>query len=320
MYISFAIIGIWTLFLSPIVHYHYLNEKAIFLPKEKQTLAYWWFNCRGIGNPIDYYKIVKGKLNFIHYIKIIGVYTAIMDVLLIGYLIEEYKDYGELLVRLFGVQYDWVMVLGALVLVVLFSVVLVGVAYPIFMRIDNFEKGLKEHFFRLAKIALVLLLIFNISFQLLWKLFEESFEEDSHFQFVGDKPFVRAYKLRLIDCMCDWLEYVLWGWAQQWLFLSCYSTMISRAVNIQQNSYGIYVVAAISAVFFATVHFPCYWLSLCTLVFGFFWAITFMNCRNLLVLGSSHGFLGTLTHKLLPIEFGSGPAYTWFLRFFRYIA
>ena len=317
LYIGLGIIFTWVLLFSPLFHYYILQEGNIFLPSKYRSFAFWCFNVRGFGNCLQYYgKDVKGRRAFQKYYKTICVLIIALDVLLIGFVFQNYVDYALIVEKVCGCKDDWVLVCvfwGGLL--PLFDLVLFFGVFPVMLRCDNFESGMREFYGNIALIGFCLIPVFAVFFQLLWGVFEK-LPDDSNWKLIGDKPFKRFYDFRVVGYFSQWFTYVLWGYLQQVLFLGSFSSMFSRAFDIQNNNYGHYIANFCSAVLFGAVHYPTHFLSIATFIFGYLWSRTFMQVRSLMVLGINHGMLGTATNQLLPIVFTVGPPHFYLWWFF----
>jgi len=102
----------------------------------------------------------------------------------------------------------------------------------------------------------------------------------------------------------NWGQYVYWGAAQQLLFLSYWNTLLTKVFKNK------HINAGLSSLSFGLIHFPSWPLMILTIVAGYFWGLAWQRnaCRNLFIIGASHGFGGTLVAKLIPITMSVGPS------------
>jgi len=85
--------------------------------------------------------------------------------------------------------------------------------------------------------------------------------------------------------------YPIWGTIQQLL------TIGLIAGNLQDLKYkklADITIISITALLFAIVHFPYYWLVIGTFLLAAFYSYLYLKIRNLFVLGILHGWLGAL--------------------------
>jgi membrane protease YdiL (CAAX protease family) len=309
MYIAFGVILLWVLFVSPWVHYEKLNEKEIFLKPEQRNFWFWFFECRGLGSPKKYFqKDESGKPGFVLHAKMLGKMTILWDILFGSAAIEWNQEYVEILGKINLPTTPPVQIGMGLLALLIIDVVLWFIVYPIFIRLDNFESGWNNQLRQLTLIGIPLVVIFNGFFQMFYPQLLDLFGTTGAFGMRGAPPLDRLRDLNIISYFAQWSGYVAWGWLQQLLFLSIFSTQFCRAFDLKNTDWGVYAAAAFSSLFFGLIHLPNFWLSIMTWSAGFCWAIAFMKCRNLMIMGVSHGMLGTLGNKLLPISYNVGPS------------
>ena len=309
MWASFGILLLWVLLLSPIWHYYGLNEKEIFLLPEQRNFWFWLFECRGLGSLKKFYQRGSdGKRGFQKYWNEIKTMTILWDILAIGALICFNQDYREILLDLINNDSTIVQIGMGIAVLIIADIVVIFIAYPFMMRLDNFASGWKNQLKTLTMLGIPFVFIFNLIFQVFYPSFVEIFGTTGAFGMRGADPFTRLSGFLLFDFLGQWAGYVAWGWLQQLLFLSIFSTQFCRAFDLKKDPKGVYLAALCSAIFFGLIHLPNFWLSILTWTAGFLWAIAFMKCRNLMILGVSHGMLGTLGNKLLPISYNVGPS------------
>lgn len=186
------------------------------------------------------------------------------------------------------------------------DLVLIFIAYPVMLRLDNFHASVK---FIIAFLifTIPLILIFNLFFQVVEPILGPILADNPYMNFRGDPAAVRLATLNIVEVLAQWSGYVFWGWLQQMLFLSVYNTYFARAFDIREKK-QLYYSSFCTALFFGLIHIPNFWLSLFTFISGFVWAMFFVQERNLMAMGIMHGFGGTLLNKLVPINFSVGPS------------
>jgi hypothetical protein len=304
MWVTLGILVLWMLIISPWVHYEKLNEKNIFLRPEQQNFWFWFFECRGMGSVKKYYqRDENGKPGFLKYKDSILKIVLIMDLLILCVPYAFEKEYDEIMVDLFGNASTLTRLGGSIILLIAADIGLVFFMFPLMLRLDN----LKESFSLLVWLAVV-----GIPFVIILNQFFQIFYEDLLFLegaqgMKGDPPYDRLDQFNLLDFGGQMTGYVFWGWAQQLLFLSIFSTNFCRSFDLEKKPKAPYIAAGFSAFFFGLIHLPNFWLSIITWGAGFFWSLHFMENRNLFIFGMSHGLLGTLGNKLLPISYNVGP-------------
>jgi uncharacterized protein len=85
--------------------------------------------------------------------------------------------------------------------------------------------------------------------------------------------------------------YPVWGVIQQFLLIALTAGNM-QDIKGQKLSKGIIIL--ISALLFASIHYPFVWLSVGTFILAIFYGIIYLSERNLYVLGLFHGWLGGL--------------------------
>ncbi|MFO8020186.1 MAG: CPBP family intramembrane glutamic endopeptidase [Promethearchaeia archaeon] len=295
----------WTFIFSPIVHYKY--EKNIYLTEQQQKRGVWFyvFECRGLGSPKRYYYSEDGEQPYLKkYFKQIIVVTLFLDILFIGALIGYDAEVSEIL----GTLADNVVAKISLEisLIALVDFLLIFLAYPVMLRLDNFNGSVK---FMIAFILFTIpfILLFNLFFQLVQPGLGPILGDNPFFGFQGDTAAERLASLNLIEVMGQWAGYVFWGWLQQMLFLGVFNTYFARGFEIREKR-PRHLACFCSGLFFGLIHLPNFWLSFFTFISGYIWALFFMQSRNLWVMGIMHGLGGTLLNKLVPINFSVGPS------------
>ena len=319
MLTSLISIGIWTLFISPWVHFKYLKEGDIYLPPEHNNFKYFFFQARGIGNPWDFYspveevvdeniyKEVKTPPKYTKYWPQIKYFMILENILAFYYLCKENVDYNKFIISILGTSSYLIQLLVGLVLFPIANALVIYIALPVFMRLDNYAYGMRTYFFDLFKIAMILMIIMGIMFQVNWDWFVGWLGEHHPYSLKPPTPLIRAQTLTFVKFISKWIMYIVWGWVQQLLFLSCFTLQLARGCDAYHSVTGKYVACFISGLFFGSLHVPSYWLSFSTFVFGNLWGFRFLDAPNLLVFGTSHGMLATTLEMLLPIEFRVGP-------------
>ncbi len=296
---------IWIFILTPLVHYKY--EKDLFLTEEQKARGKWFyvFECRGLGSPRRYYFSVNGeKPQLKEYFKTILALTIFIDVLFISLLVY----YDAIATQLLGglasnIGAKIVIEVG---LIVAIDFVLIFIAYPVMLRLDNFHPSIK---FMVAFIIITipLVILFNLFFQAVEPTLGPALASNPYMNFRGDPAAVRLRNLNALAVMAQWSGYVFWGWLQQLLFLSVFNTYFARGFDIRKPKQRI-LACLCTATFFGLIHVPNFWLGLFTFISGFVWALYFMQERNLMAMGIIHGLGGTLANQLTPINFSVGPS------------
>ena len=305
LWAGLGFILIWTLFLTPLIHYKY--EKDLFLTEEQQARGIWfyWFECRGLGSPRRYYFEVDGEEPLLKQnLKPIMILTIFIDILFIALVIDYPAEAEQILGGISGGIIP--LPIMAVIFLILLDALLIFLAYPVMLRLDNFRQSYK---FMLAfiVIAIPLIFLFNLFFQLVEPLLGPILADNPYMNFRGDPAATRLANFNIISVMGQWSGYIFWGWLQQLLFLSVFNTYFARGFDIREKKQRLYACLC-SALFFGLIHIPNFWLSMFTFISGFFWALYFMQCRNLFAMGIVHGFGGTLLNKLAPINFSVGPS------------
>jgi uncharacterized protein len=85
--------------------------------------------------------------------------------------------------------------------------------------------------------------------------------------------------------------YPLWGTIQQFLMIGLVAGNL-RALQGKRSRTSVIVL--VTALLFASVHFPDRWLTCGTFVLALFYGYVYLKQRNLYVLGIAHGWLGAL--------------------------
>lgn len=102
----------------------------------------------------------------------------------------------------------------------------------------------------------------------------------------------------------------MWGLIQQ------YAMQSFTYRRLREGTHRPVVAAALTALLFASLHYPNAALALATLVGGFFWCLLFERTPNLFTLALSHGWLAILLRASWPAEWlhnlRIGPSFwTW---------
>ncbi|NIA13205.1 MAG: hypothetical protein GWP08_03930 [Nitrospiraceae bacterium] len=306
MWAGFSAILLWTLVLSPFVHWPY--EKHLFLTDEQRRrgFGFYFFECRGLGSPMRYYRSVLGEPPQIRqYWRTILACTVFVDLLFISAAIT-FRD--DLLLRFPCLTQDGLLrqlaFHGGLLL--LLDAGLVLVCFPVMLRLDNLHDslGYMSAFFIVIALAA---LAGNVLFQLNEDYLRVAFEESKYMALAGPRASERLTALDVFAVCGQWSGYVFWGFLQQLLFLGVFATQLCRAFDIGRSRGQLMLACLCSAALFGLIHLPNFWLSIVTWVGGFFGTLFAVQCRNLFTLGVVHGFGGTMFDKLLPIPFSAGP-------------
>lgn len=295
MWVSLGSLLIWLLIISPMVHYAY--ERDIFLKKEDRNIWFYFFDCRGLGSARRYYFSVDGEKPHIKkYSKEIIITLAVMAVIFILALVEFTDDYGEILVDLGLNPTTGTKILVAAILLPVMMAILAFLAFPVMVRFETYKKGLKQVIWTFV-MGIPMILIFTLLFYVF---------PDLPWLDAGHSVVEKLSEFTFLGYVGQFAGYIFWGYLQQLLFLSIFSTMFSRAFDIRTKR-GKLLAALFSSIFFGLIHLPEFWLSLFTWIAGFLWSLIFMKSKNLWVMGISHGALATLLNKMTPVPFTVGP-------------
>ena len=306
----YAILLIWVLIGSPYIHYYILHEGPIYLPPEHQTFKYWMFQARGLGSPFTFYTREKdGGLYFMKYGFQMKWFTILIGFLLFGGGIHYEDRFANIMYDIFGYTSYSAELWVTFVIISVGGLLIVFIGCPLYMRLDNFLLCFNNYFLQLSGIALTLIIIFGLNFQILWDWWVSVLGTGHRWSLKEPTPLVRIQHETFVSYFSVWVGYILWGWLQQLLFLGCFATQLSRGFDVRNSKYGKVYCCLLSALMFASMHAPSYWLSLATGIFGFLWAWRFVEVPNLAVFGINHGMLATLCDHLLPISFSVGPSH-----------
>lgn len=83
--------------------------------------------------------------------------------------------------------------------------------------------------------------------------------------------------------------YPIWGTIQQFLLIGLVTGNCQDLRNYSMPKAGILLL---SALLFAGVHYPHYWLIVATFVLALFYGYIYLQARNVYILGLFHGWLG----------------------------
>ncbi|MEQ1688869.1 MAG: CPBP family intramembrane glutamic endopeptidase [Sphingopyxis sp.] len=107
--------------------------------------------------------------------------------------------------------------------------------------------------------------------------------------------------------------YMVFGPVQALLFFGFFQTRLRTIVPIGQGPHATMrhqmMVALGTAAIFSLAHAPNIPLMLFTFLAGLVWSIVFYRRPNILLLGLSHAFLGTILHQFLLLYMRIGPFY-----------
>ena len=87
------------------------------------------------------------------------------------------------------------------------------------------------------------------------------------------------------------LMYPIWGTIQQFLLIALLAGNLNELKASKLNKP---IIVFISALLFAGVHYPFWWLVLATFILAIFYGYIYLKKRNIYVLGIFHGWLGAL--------------------------
>ena len=85
------------------------------------------------------------------------------------------------------------------------------------------------------------------------------------------------------------LIYPIWGTIQQFLLIAL---VAGNFQHLQQISFPKAIILLVTALLFAAVHYPHYWLIGATFLLALFYGYIYLSERNIFVLGLFHGWLG----------------------------
>ena len=85
--------------------------------------------------------------------------------------------------------------------------------------------------------------------------------------------------------------YPIWGTVQQFLLIGL---VAGNCQDLRKYSLPKAGILVLSALLFAGVHYPHYWLVIATFVLALFYGFIYLQARNVFVLGLFHGWLGGL--------------------------
>ena len=85
------------------------------------------------------------------------------------------------------------------------------------------------------------------------------------------------------------ITYPIWGTIQQFLLIALLAGNMSE---LKTSKLGKPAIILISAVMFAGVHYPFWWLIGATFILAIFYGYIYLKQKNLYVLGLFHGWLG----------------------------
>lgn len=303
----FWVLGLWALVVSQFVHYPF--EKDLFLTEAQRKRGVWFyfFECRGLGNPIRYFFSVVGEPPHIkkHAFTILFV-TLFIDLLFICAFITFHEEIAERLSARVGDSMLKALLIRLGFLVTL-NAGLILVGYPWMLRLDNFRKAIR---FMVGFVILISVMAIagNLLFHLNEDTLRESFKDNPYMSLRGARAIDRLTGLNVFAVGGQWSGYVFWGFLQQLLFLGVFATQLSRAFDVGRSKLQLLLSCLMTATIFGLIHVPNFWLSTVTWIGGFFGALFSMQCRNLFAFGIVHGYGGTMMNKLLPINFSVGPS------------
>ncbi len=87
------------------------------------------------------------------------------------------------------------------------------------------------------------------------------------------------------------ITYPIWGTIQQFLLIALLAGNLSELRTLKL---GKPAIVFISALMFAGVHYPFWWLIVATFMLAIFYGYIYLSKRNIYVLGLFHGWLGGL--------------------------
>ena len=87
------------------------------------------------------------------------------------------------------------------------------------------------------------------------------------------------------------ITYPIWGTIQQFLLIALLAGNLSE---IRKPKLSKTIIILISAILFASVHYPFWWLIIATFLLAIFYGFIYLKKRNIYALGLFHGWLGGL--------------------------
>lgn len=289
----FGVLILWVLIFSPLIHYNY--EKDVFLREDQRNKWFYVFEARGLGSARKFFYETNGQPPlFKKYKKEILIMLIVLSIIGIFALISFKEDYFEILSDIGLPTTPTVAILLGLAVLIIFNFVMF-LGFSLMTRFDTLKKGLK-HLLYMIGIGIPLVLFFSLIFYI--------FPDLPYL--TGTSVAEKFAKFNMLDYFGQFFGYIFWGYLQQLLFLSVFSTQFSRAFDVSKKS-GQILASLFSSLFFGLIHLPVFWLSFFTWLGGFFWSLYFMRSKNLWSMGISHGALATLLNKLTPVPFSVGP-------------
>lgn len=296
----------WAMIISPIVHYPF--EKRLFLTPEQQRrgFLFYFFECRGLGNPIHYYFPMDGEPPYLikYWKTVLGVFVFI-NLLFLSALITFNKEILERYAA--HMTTPGQAVFFRFWLVARLDLALVFIVFPFILRLDNFTMSLK-YMAVMAVWVVLIALVGNLLFSINEPALREWMKDSPAMSLRGPTAVERLHALNLFAVGGQWAGYWFWGFVQQFLFMGIFSTQLCRAFDIGRSRLHLFFACLFTAALFGLVHIPNFWLSVVTWSGGLLGAMYSMQSRNLMSLGIVHGLGGTLSNKLLPINFTVGPS------------
>ncbi len=298
---------VWMFILSPMVHYRF--EKEVFLTEAQRRhgLGWYFWELRGLGNPLRYYFSLDGQPPLIRkHWRAVLVATLAWTALFVCAAITFHEEMNEKWVHIHGESLlATIAFRGALILLI--DAILLFVALPVMLRLDNAARSLRVLLAFMSSLFLMVLL-FNLFFQVAVEPFREGLSQYNYIDLRGATASERFFALfHPIDFGGQWSGYVLWGWIQQFIFLSYFGVLFGKAFDVVHSKSARCKACFCTALFFGLIHLPNAWLMFFTFTGGFWGAFLFYQCRNLFVVGFVHGGAGSLLNRMTPINFSVGP-------------
>lgn len=300
--------AVWGLLISPLVHYPF--EKRYFLTEEerKRGFSYYFFECRGLGNPLRYFWSPEGP-GFIRYWReIVAVALMFVGLFICSYIYNEthhvkpregWYSFGSIAQGLFlsprGIVYLW------------FGVVLI--MFPLLVRWDNLRESARMSVaFGIPMLVFVWVCIFTLM------CIEDSLRPMlapyRNFALEKETGMLRYMNFEFLRILAQTAGYSLCGFAQQLGICAFFGVYFARAFDVSGSRFQLFLACLLSGASFGISHFPNFWLGMFTFVAGCAGTPFFLRSRNTFAFGVVHGVMGSFGFQLMPISFhASMPGY-----------
>ena len=162
----------------------------------------------------------------------------------------------------------------------------------LFIRTDNLKKSAKEVLLKYSSIMVLSIILISLILGTFWT------PEGGGFSAWLVAQGILAEESLMIDFIAQFLYYILWGLAQQLLFLSFIHVRLRKIFPGNDRNNRIKISLLTGAIFgcYHLFNFP---LVTFTFVSGTFWAWYFYEEPNMLTVSISHGLGGTLSSMFI---------------------